>query len=153
MHYSHLKVPTPKSCPPRIARQIIALQDLSFEVRHCLGSRNIADWTSRCPLLDSSDITDFLESDAFDTALIRMIYDDRENDALTIDKIKNATASDDTLQFLIQRILPLLMHRSSGLCRAPPQNVNNFRGRALRVNRGAGLVNFATIHNSFRQLQ
>ena len=99
------KVPTPKSCPPRIARQIIALQDLSFEVRHCLGSRNIADWTSRCPLLDSSDITDFLESDAFDTALIRMIYDDRENDALTIDKIKNATASDDTLQFLIQRIL------------------------------------------------
>ena len=99
------KVPMPKSCPPRICRQIIALQDMSFQLQHCPGSRNIADWPSRCPLLDTSDIEDRFDSDVLETALIRAIYDERENDTLTIDKIKAATAVDDDLQFLIQRIM------------------------------------------------
>ena len=98
------KVPLPKSCPPRIARQIIALQDLSYTLEHCPGSRNIADWTSRCPLFDGSDVQDYMDSAVMDYALIRRIHDQRECDAITIHQIKTATASDEELQFLINRI-------------------------------------------------
>ena len=98
------KVPLPKSCPPRIARQVIALQDLSYELEHCPGSRNIADWTSRCALFDESDVQDCLDSSVMDYSLIRKIHDQRECDAITIHQIKKATATDEELQFLIERI-------------------------------------------------
>ena len=98
------KVPLPKSCPPRIARQVIALQDLSYKLEHCAGSRNIADWTSRCALFDESDVTDCLDSSVMDYSLIRKIHDQRECDAITIHQIKKATAADEELQFLIGRI-------------------------------------------------
>ena len=98
------KVPIPKSCPPRISKQVIASQDLAYTVEHCPGSQNIADWPSRWPMFDGSDVKDCLKSETLDCNLIKKIYDQRNNDVLTIDIIKKATSSDEKMQCLIQRI-------------------------------------------------
>ena len=99
------KVPIPKSCPPRISKQVIASQDLAFLLEHCPGKENIADWPSRAAMLDSSDVKDCLKSETLDCNLIKKIYDQRNNDVLSIDIIKKAISSDENMQCLIQRIL------------------------------------------------
>ena len=101
------RVPIPKSCPPRIARQIIYLQDLNKSLEHCSGARNLADYHSRWPLKNEKkeDKKDVLDSEVMESSLVRRISDVRENNTVTIDDLKTATNDDPDMQFLIKRIL------------------------------------------------
>ena len=102
----------PFSTPPRILRHILSVQDLDYNVQYRSGKLNIADFCSRNPVPTSDDpsqfnpnpdlfnITDDLER--FEHSLIQTIREHPE--AVTMDLIRQATASDQDLQFLLERM-------------------------------------------------
>ena len=98
----------PQSCPPRIFRQILALQDLSFTVEFRPGKANPADWTSRVPLHDPEELRDMEISDDLDQCLVRSIFFNSgeevdEQVPIAIADIKDRTAKE--LSFLKDRII------------------------------------------------
>ena len=92
--FNKVSLPGPDNCCPWTTRYIIAFQDLSYQVEQCFGSNNIANWTSKCPLFDRSDVQDHLDSIFLNCPFIGTIHDQQ---------INNATVSDEGLQFLIQK--------------------------------------------------
>jgi transposase InsO family protein len=84
-------------CPPRIARQILALQDLDFELVFKAGRDQPADFTSRCPQEcpeEEKHISDELE------ITVRSM----SGDPVCLQRLKDATATDEELTFIKDRI-------------------------------------------------
>ena len=92
---------TPKTCPPRILRQILAVQDLDFEVVFRPGKVNPADFTSRCPITDD-DKPDLHVSDDLEELVVKTIQD--HSDPICVSKFKEEVAKDAEMQFLAGRI-------------------------------------------------
>ena len=93
----------PPATPPRIGRQILALQDLSFDLVFRPGKVNPSDFTSRSPVTDKSDLYDMQLSDELDTVLVRHI--EARSDPLTLKEIREETKKDPDLQLLKQCII------------------------------------------------
>ena len=101
----------PDTCPPRILRQILAVQDLDYVVEYKSGKLNLSDFCSRNPPPvspkdhnDSDDdpwsITDDLER--LEKRLVQAV---REHpDPITMNTIRDATLDDSDLQFLLERM-------------------------------------------------
>ena len=95
-----------KSCPPRIFRQILAIQDLTFTVEYRPGRSNPADWCSRTPIPTLDDIDDMSLSDDLDTFLVKSVLLQGEMDPqapIAIEEIRKCTLQE--LSFLTLRII------------------------------------------------
>ena len=91
--------------PPRILRQILALQDLQFTLVFWKGSKNPADWPSRCPLTDTSDLDEAKASDDLDHCLIRTLTASEDGQkTIAIAKLREAITADDDMKILIKCI-------------------------------------------------
>jgi transposase InsO family protein len=85
-------------CPPRIARQILAMQDLDYELKFKAGKDNMADFASRCP--QEAPEEEVLLSDELELQVVRSIV----GDPVCLEKLKEATAEDEELLFVKDRI-------------------------------------------------
>ena len=94
------------TAPPRIFRQILALQDLTFTVKYRPGRSNPADWCSRTPIPTLEDINDMELSDDLEHFLVRSVLLQGEMDPqapIAIEEIRRRTLQE--LSFLTQRII------------------------------------------------
>ena len=92
----------PKTCPPRIMRIILSIQDVPYVVRYFPGKFLPSDFLSRSKPLDQPTNNDFDISDELEKHVVNQIK--VSGDKVCLNLIREETAKDEELQFLIQRM-------------------------------------------------
>ena len=98
-----------REAPPRIQRQILAVQDIPMVLVHIEGKNNPANFLSRERNVDNdasaSDLQDMEVSDSLDSYLIKVIREREDQAPMALSLIKELTLKDPVLKFLKLRIL------------------------------------------------
>ena len=92
----------PPNSPPRILRQVLAIQDLDYTPVHLPGAKNLADFCSRDPVECTQNLEDFEITDALEASLVRSVR--LSSVPISLDKIREETRSDPVLTILTKRI-------------------------------------------------
>ena len=98
-----------REAPPRIQRQVLAVQDIPLVLVHIEGKKNPSDFLSRERNFENdataADLNDMEISDALETHLVKTITEREDQSPMALALIKKLTLKDPVLQFLKQRIL------------------------------------------------
>ena len=87
--------------PPRIQRWTLRIQHLNFRLRYEPGPKNAADILSRQPTPPRVHVN---PSEHADTSMINAVTTSSLPRACTVEEVKNATATDTTLQAVIESL-------------------------------------------------
>ena len=108
--------------PPRLARWALRLQPYSMSLEYRPGHDNPADYMSRHPCQSSTQHAQVSAEQSVAEQYVACIASFSAPYALTLDEIRNATKSDETLQHVIETCQTNRWHQP------PPNNPNIDRG-------------------------